>query len=156
PFPPPPDSLPSDSGRRSADAGRTPPRSPRMNRLLLGTAVAAVLVATVALSRNLPTSVATSATSDIQIATGEKNPWTGLKLTNDSDQFQSAIVSDRTGGHRAKVFSRAVHQINLLQPEFVMSVGDLVEGYTAEKEKLDKEWNEFDSFAKKFDMPFFY
>ena len=50
-----------------------------------------------------------------------------LKLNDDPDQFHFAVVSDRTGGHRAKVFSRAVQQISLLQPTFVMSVGDLIE-----------------------------
>ena len=37
-----------------------------------------------------------------------QEPWTSLKLNNDPDQFQFAVVSDRTGGHRDKVFSRAV------------------------------------------------
>jgi hypothetical protein len=127
-----------------------------MNRLLLGLAAVAVLGATVALSRTLPTTGANAPAADLQIVTGDKNPWTGLKLNNDPDQFQFAIVSDRTGGHRAKVFSRAVHQINLLQPEFVMSVGDLIEGYSTDKEKVEKMWDEFDSYSKKFDMPFFY
>lgn len=127
-----------------------------MTRLLLGLAVAAVLAAAVAVSRTVPPAGANNPTPDLQIAAGDKNPWTGLKLNNDADQFRFVIVSDRTGGHRAKIFSRAVHQINLLQPEFVVSVGDLIEGYTKEQDRLAKQWDEFDSYAKKFDMPFFY
>src|SRR5262245_21874942 len=65
----------------------------------------------------------------------KRNPVTHLKLNNDPADFQFAIVSDRTGGHRAKVFSRAIDQLNLLQPEFVVSVGDLIEGYTESKER---------------------
>ena len=57
----------------------------------------------------------------------EKNPWIHLNLNNDPDHFQFAIVSDRTGGHRPGVFEDAVKKLNLLQPEFVMSVGDLIE-----------------------------
>ncbi|MCH7944837.1 MAG: serine/threonine protein phosphatase, partial [Armatimonadetes bacterium] len=58
------------------------------------------------------------------------NPWTHLDLVNDPENFQFAIVTDRTGGHRAGVFPDAMRKLNLLQPEFVMSVGDPVEGYT--------------------------
>jgi hypothetical protein len=127
-----------------------------MNRIYIGFIVAVVLATTVAVSRNLPSIDARISTTDLQITTAEKNPWTGLKLNNDPDQFQFVIVTDRTGGHRANIFSRAVHQINLLQPEFVMSVGDLIEGYTQDMDRVAKEWDEFDSFTKNFDMPFFY
>jgi len=72
------------------------------------------------------------------------------------DQFTFAVVSDRTGGHREKVFSRAVQQINWLQPQFVMSVGDLIEGYTTKEETIKAEWDEFDGYVKRFEMPFFY
>src|SRR5881227_2402728 len=74
---------------------------------------------------------------ELQLRVEERNPFTGTKLNNDPDEFQFAIVSDRTGGHRAKVFSRAVERLNLLQPEFVLTVGDLIEGYSEDKEKLD-------------------
>jgi hypothetical protein len=65
-------------------------------------------------------------------------------------------VSDRTGGNRGKIFTRAVERINLLQPEFVLSVGDLIEGYTVKPEQITKEWDEFNGITAKFDMPFFY
>ena len=68
------------------------------------------------------------------------NPWTSLDLRNDPEEFQFAIVSDRTGGHRARVFSRAVARLNLLQPEFVVSVGDLIEGGKKKPETLQAEW----------------
>src|SRR5262249_11046626 len=63
---------------------------------------------------------------------------------------------DRTGGHRAKVFSQAVERLNLLQPQFVVSVGDLIEGYTDDKEKLAEQWQEFEGYVRKLQMPFFY
>jgi hypothetical protein len=75
---------------------------------------------------------------------------------DEPDAFQFAIVSDRTGGHRSRVFSRAVEQLNLLQPEFVLSVGDLIEGYTTDHERLTKEWREFQRYVTRLQMPFFY
>jgi hypothetical protein len=85
-----------------------------------------------------------------------RNPWTSTKLNNDRDEFQFAIVTDRTGGHRARVFSRAVARLNLLQPEFVLSVGDLIEGGNKKPEQLAAEWEEFDGYVKQLKMPFFY
>ncbi|NND33479.1 MAG: hypothetical protein HKN76_12885 [Saprospiraceae bacterium] len=86
----------------------------------------------------------------------EVNPWSNLEINADSDQFQFIIVTDRTGGHRPGVFEQAVQKINLLQPEFVMSVGDLIEGYTEDTSILNAEWNEFSGFIDELQMPFFY
>ena len=122
-----------------------------MPRLLTFALVLVVMGGTLALSRQAPPGDA----SPMKIAAADKNPWTKTALNNDANQFQFAIVSDRTGGHRAKIFSQAVHRINLLQPEFVMSVGDLIEGYTLKPDVMEKQWNEFDGFTAKFDMPFF-
>ena len=81
-------------------------------------------------------------------------PWTSPNAN--SDNFQFAIVTDRTGGHREGIFEKGVRKINLIQPEFVMSVGDLIEGYTDDIDQLDKEWEEFEGFIDQFEMPFFY
>lgn len=83
-------------------------------------------------------------------------PWTSLDLNNDPCQFQFAVVTDRTGGHRPGVFERAVRKLNLLQPEFVLSVGDLIEGYTEDTVELIRQWEEFDGFVQQLQMPFFY
>jgi hypothetical protein len=93
--------------------------------------------------------------STFAVTTEAKNPWTSLAPNVASDQFQFAIVSDRTGGHRKGVFSKAVQQVNLMQPEFVMSVGDLIEG-SADADVNRKQWDEFDKYARQFGMPFFY
>ena len=37
-----------------------------------------------------------------------------------------------------------------------MSVGDLIEGYTLKEDVINKQWDEFDGYVKKFEMPFFY
>ena len=84
------------------------------------------------------------------------NPWTHLEVKDDAKEFQFVIVSDRTGGHRPGVFAKAIQKINLLQPEFVISVGDLIEGYTNDKERIKNEWDEFDNIVKQLEMPFFY
>lgn len=94
--------------------------------------------------------------TDFQIQTEARNPWNHLRLNNDPAEFRFAIVSDRTGGHRERIFSVAVEQLNLMQPEFVISVGDLIEGGTEDPSRLAKEWKEFQGFINRLNMPFFY
>lgn len=83
-------------------------------------------------------------------------PYTHLDFNDSEDRFQFAIVTDRTGSHRPGVFMDGVNKLNLLQPEFVMSVGDLIEGYTEDTIELKRQWNEFDAFVHALKMPFFY
>ncbi|HVK08067.1 MAG TPA: metallophosphoesterase [Gemmataceae bacterium] len=126
-----------------------------MKPILLSAVAVAALVTAVAVSQPGP-KPGDAATADLKIQTESRNPWTNLKLNNSSEDFQFVVVSDRTGGHREKIFSKAVEQINLLQPEFVLSVGDLIEGYTTDREKVLDQWKEFQSFTSKLQMPFFY
>ncbi len=82
----------------------------------------------------------------IEISPGV-NPWTNLNFNDDPNHFHFAIVTDRTGGARPGIFESAVDKVNLLQPEFVICVGDLIEGYTADEAELERQWDEFDSFV---------
>src|SRR5262245_54666540 len=123
---------------------------------VIGLCVAgAVLIVAAAMSMNEKVRTS-SAVPELSIEVEQANPWTNLKLNNDSREFRFAVVSDRTGGHRPQIFSKAIERLNLMQPEFVVSVGDLIEGYTEEKDKLDTQWKEFNSYVSKLQMPFFY
>ena len=64
-------------------------------------------------------------------------PWTPVAFNNDPAHFQFVVVSDRTGGVRPGVFESAIQKINLLQPEFVMSVGDLITGHTEDRKQIE-------------------
>ena len=84
-------------------------------------------------------------------------PWTAAAPLRDEGDFAFVVVTDRTGEHRDDVFEqRMPPKVNLVRPEFVMSVGDLIEGYTEDRAQLSKEWNEIDVATKKLAMPFFY
>jgi hypothetical protein len=122
-----------------------------MKRFLVGVVTVALVVCAAAISGNQR-----FGGSDFSIQVEERNPWTHLRANNDPADFQFVVVSDRTGGHRAGIFSQAIEQINLLQPEFVLSVGDLIEGYTQDQAKLAEQWKEFQGYVSKLQMPFFY
>lgn len=83
-------------------------------------------------------------------------PWTSLRANDDPADFHFVIVGDRTGGARPGVFESALPKINLLEPAFVVSIGDLIEGYTADRARIDREWDEFQGFIGALEAPFFY
>ncbi len=83
-------------------------------------------------------------------------PWTSLDANNQAATFQFAIVTDRTGGHRPGIFPIGIQKLNLLQPEFVLSVGDMIEGYTRDQAEIDRQWEEFNGFIDELTVPFFY
>ena len=97
-----------------------------MTRLFALLATAGILAAVTVLSAaGVKAPLQPPAGDKLTAAAEAKNPWTGLTPNAAPDGFQFAVVADRTGGHRKGVFSKAVKQVNLLQPEFVLSVGDL-------------------------------
>ena len=84
------------------------------------------------------------------------NPWTHLHAHNDPDAFQFAIVSDRHGGGRPGIYEDAVGKLNLLQPEFVMCVGDLIPGYIEDADEINTQWDEVTAIIGDLEMPFFF
>lgn len=90
------------------------------------------------------------------VSTG-KTPWTHLDFDNDPANFQFAIVSDRSGGARPGVFEDAIKKLNWLRPEFVMSVGDLIDGASGrDSVALDQQWAEHFERIAPLEMPFFH
>lgn len=83
-------------------------------------------------------------------------PWTGLSPNDAPEDFHFVLVSDRTGGHRDGVFERALEKLSWLEPAFVLSVGDLIEGYSEDPAEVAAEWDELASFVARLETPFFY
>ena len=101
-----------------------------MKRLLNGLVVGLALVLLIVFVATGAARMRVGDAPPLQVQTGERNPWTNLDMNNRPGTFRFAVISDRTGGHRPGIFGRSVRMINMLQPEFVMSVGDLIEGYS--------------------------
>ena len=93
----------------------------------------------------------------------EATPWTHLNFKDQSRDFNFAIVSDNSGGRRPGVFEDAIQKLNKLKPDFVISVGDLIEtqDFKVDSAKFDdrlikERWHEFNNIAKQLKVPFFY
>jgi len=72
------------------------------------------------------------------------------------ERFQFVILADRAGGHRAAVFEKAVAGANLLAPELVMCVGDLIEGVTDNVASIGRQWDEAERILAGLKAPFHY
>lgn len=86
----------------------------------------------------------------------EPAPVTDKPVNNAEGVFRFAILPDRTGGNRPDIFESAIAKLNLLQPEFVMSTGDLIDGYTTDPKVWNAQWTQFDALVNRLDMPFHY
>jgi len=85
-----------------------------------------------------------------------ETPWSHQNFDRNPNGFTFAIVSDLWGGYRNGIFDVAAVQVNQLRPEFVLSVGDLIDGGSEDRARLHQEWDGFDALAAKINAPFFF
>jgi hypothetical protein len=127
-----------------------------MKRFLAVSTVVGILLTAALLSRLIPHQPAEITTPQgLRIEVEGRDPWTNLRFNNDPSIFRFAIVSDRTGNPRKGVFERAVERLNWLQPEFVVCVGDLVQG-AADVDEARQQWDEFAGLLSRLQMTFLY
>lgn len=88
--------------------------------------------------------------------TGPAVPWTHDNFDNQTDKFTFALFSDLTGGERDGVFAVAIEQLQLLRPELIVNVGDLIDGGTQDLDLLERQWDSFDQRAGLSRAPVFY
>jgi 3',5'-cyclic AMP phosphodiesterase CpdA len=79
-----------------------------------------------------------------------------LPLPNEKDAFTFVVYGDRTGGPDSgvSILADAVRDTNLLEPDFVMTVGDLVNGYSTEDVWM-KQMKEYKSIMNELACPWF-
>jgi predicted phosphodiesterase len=60
----------------------------------------------------------------------------------DSVPLRVAVLGDRTGGHTPGVFPAIIDEVNSRDPDVVLAVGDLIEGYNKDIETIRDQWQE--------------
>jgi hypothetical protein len=83
-------------------------------------------------------------------------PWLHEEFDAAEGKFTFAMFADLTGGEREGVFEVAVAQLNLLRPELILNVGDLIEGGSDDPAELHRQWESFDERAGRARAPIFY
>ncbi|CAN5143812.1 hypothetical protein BH10PSE13_BH10PSE13_22180 [soil metagenome] len=85
--------------------------------------------------------------------TGKAVPWTATPA-DDGGPLRFVVVGDRTGVARIGVFPEAMRQISWLRPDFTISVGDMIEGYSEDKSEIGRQWDELIGYTRALGGPF--
>jgi predicted phosphodiesterase len=67
-----------------------------------------------------------------------------------------AVIGDRTGGAQPGIYEQVVAEVEQEQPEFVIAVGDQIEGYTEDTVKLNAQWREYKAIVSVLSMPLYF
>lgn len=91
----------------------------------------------------------------VEVQLPEEYPVRGGSIQVDSQKFDFVVLGDRRGGGDEEwpVFDRAIEEINLLNPDFVVMVGDLIQGYTSDEAEFTAQWEDFWKHADALKMP---
>lgn len=71
-------------------------------------------------------------------------------------EFRFVVIGDRTGQHRPGVFEDAMAKVEALRPDFVINIGDLIEGNSEDRARIEGEWDEIEGAVSGLGVPFFY
>jgi len=75
-------------------------------------------------------------------------PWARIPA---QETFMFVVIGDtRTG---IDVFKEQIEEINQLDPDLVLDVGDLINGYSGSATKVEAMWDEFDEIVGGFEAP---
>ena len=75
----------------------------------------------------------------------------------EKDKFSFILVGDRTGSDSQswQIFDQAIGEINLLRPDFVIMIGDIIEENPGRTTSIQSVWSEAVEHLKQLEMPFF-
>lgn len=80
-------------------------------------------------------------------------PWNRRPGTGGAP-LRFAVIGDNTGIARPGVFDAAMTQIGWLKPDFILSVGDLIEGYSDDRATIGRQWEAVERSIAKAGVPF--
>jgi hypothetical protein len=88
--------------------------------------------------------------------TTDRKSEVSLPLAEEDDSFVFAVFGDRTGGpaEGVKVLAQAVEDVNLVDPDLLMTVGDLIEGYN-QTERWQSQADEFSEIMNRLTSPWY-
>lgn len=70
------------------------------------------------------------------------------------DEVRFVILGDTQFANMG-LFERMTHEINMLKPDYVTQVGDMIQGYTYNRETLREEWKIYEAQIEPLTMPFY-
>ena len=70
--------------------------------------------------------------------------------------FSFAVIGDsRSWDHMSQpaIFREMIREANLLRASFIIHLGDLIGGYTFDRDLLERQWNEFEALVRESEAP---
>ncbi|KPJ49976.1 hypothetical protein AMJ40_04300 [candidate division TA06 bacterium DG_26] len=67
-----------------------------------------------------------------------------------------AVIGDRTGGHEPGIYGQIVNEVERMKPDFVLTVGDMIEGYTDDTVAVKQEWDEYRGLLQPLTVPVYF
>jgi len=67
-----------------------------------------------------------------------------------------AIIGDRTGSAQPGIYEEIVAEVERLKPDFVLTVGDMIEGPVSDTIETNRRWEEYKSLISKLSMPIYF
>lgn len=86
----------------------------------------------------------------------DKRPWIGDLPESTGKEIRFVVLGDRCGIAIPGVFEKALELTKQLNPDFILSVGDLIEGYWANEEDAHAEWLQMEELIETLELPFFF
>lgn len=77
------------------------------------------------------------------------------EISSQDNKIRFAIISDLTSGEREGIFDIAVEGLTALQPDFILSIGDLIDGGIENTDELNEQWLFFEKRINKTNIPFY-
>jgi hypothetical protein len=76
-----------------------------------------------------------------------------LSLAN---PLRFAVIGDRTDEAQEGVYESILDEVERLRPDFVLTVGDAIQGYTEDTTEMNDEWQEYLSLLDHLTMPIYF
>jgi len=83
----------------------------------------------------------------------DQRPIHGDMVPPVGEDFDFVVIADRTGGAAYQMFEKGLDVAASLRPNFILSVGDLVEGYWVDEAEADAEWDYIDGHLERMAIP---
>ncbi|MCX7785056.1 MAG: metallophosphoesterase [candidate division WOR-3 bacterium] len=74
----------------------------------------------------------------------------------DKKNFTFVVLGDRTGSAEQEIFEQILLAIDSIKPDFIINVGDLIEGYTKNETTINLEWDSIFSNLGKWKQKFYF
>jgi hypothetical protein len=67
-----------------------------------------------------------------------------------------AVIGDRTGHAQPGIYEQVLEEIQRMKPDFVLTVGDMIQGYTDDTITIKDEWEEYLKLIEPLTAPIYF